>query len=247
MLSMSGLWVYYQVVCKCVVSVVKAIVLSCFNWYMCLSLSFTCSLRLSPSVSSPSLPLSLFLPSHPSSLCPVFTEVCRSAMSPPPHFLAIPFSSTLSPFLPISLMFLPHFLYLPPFIAVSTFTYYVYRQIYIRCNVCLQVIIEGSVERLSSEESSKYFHSRPKASQIGACVSHQSAKISGREVSLYHLTPPPPHDYGPHYTYISKLSSWLPLENVRNFEEKLCNLTHSGVLTYKYFVNFLDSNIEKQR
>jgi len=37
-----------------------------------------------------------------------------------------------------------------------------------------QVRIEGKVEKLSMEESKAYFHSRPKASQIGALVSNQS-------------------------------------------------------------------------
>lgn len=46
-----------------------------------------------------------------------------------------------------------------------------------------QVRIEGSVKRLSEEESEQYFHSRPKGSQIGAVVSRQSTVIPDREVS----------------------------------------------------------------
>ncbi|KAG8140088.1 hypothetical protein E2320_002807 [Naja naja] len=45
----------------------------------------------------------------------------------------------------------------------------------------LQVRIEGSVERLPEQESEKYFHSRPKSSQIGAVVSRQSTVIANRE------------------------------------------------------------------
>ena len=37
-----------------------------------------------------------------------------------------------------------------------------------------KVRVEGSVEKLPAEESEKYFQSRPRASQIGACVSEQS-------------------------------------------------------------------------
>ncbi|XP_040187239.1 pyridoxine-5'-phosphate oxidase [Rana temporaria] len=44
-----------------------------------------------------------------------------------------------------------------------------------------QVRIEGSVEKLSDEQSDKYFHSRPKSSQIGAVVSSQSQVIPDRE------------------------------------------------------------------
>ena len=45
-----------------------------------------------------------------------------------------------------------------------------------------QIRIEGRVEKLSSQESAEYFHSRPKASQIGAWTSDQSRVIPNREV-----------------------------------------------------------------
>ena len=45
-----------------------------------------------------------------------------------------------------------------------------------------QVRIEGRVEKLSSAESAEYFHSRPKASQLGAWTSDQSRVIPNREV-----------------------------------------------------------------
>ncbi|WP_183560261.1 pyridoxamine 5'-phosphate oxidase [Mucilaginibacter sp. SP1R1] len=44
-----------------------------------------------------------------------------------------------------------------------------------------QVRIEGTIEKLSKEDSERYFHSRPKGSQIGAVVSPQSQEIEGRE------------------------------------------------------------------
>ena len=45
-----------------------------------------------------------------------------------------------------------------------------------------QVIIEGTLANLSREESAAYFHSRPRASQLGAWVSQQSSIITGRSV-----------------------------------------------------------------
>jgi len=45
-----------------------------------------------------------------------------------------------------------------------------------------QVKIRGTVERISSTESLKYFLSRPKGSQLGAWVSAQSSVISSRKV-----------------------------------------------------------------
>ncbi|OCX53280.1 pyridoxamine 5'-phosphate oxidase [Mucilaginibacter sp. PPCGB 2223] len=45
-----------------------------------------------------------------------------------------------------------------------------------------QVRIEGTVEKVSREESEKYFYTRPKGSQVGAVVSPQSQEIEGRDI-----------------------------------------------------------------
>lgn len=45
-----------------------------------------------------------------------------------------------------------------------------------------QIRIEGTVEKVSREESERYFYTRPKGSQVGAVVSPQSQEIDGREM-----------------------------------------------------------------
>lgn len=45
-----------------------------------------------------------------------------------------------------------------------------------------QVIVEGTVSQVSREETDAYFHSRPRASQLGAWVSRQSSIIPDRAV-----------------------------------------------------------------
>lgn len=45
-----------------------------------------------------------------------------------------------------------------------------------------QVRIQGRVEKVSEAESERYFHSRPKGSQLGAWASEQSQAIANREV-----------------------------------------------------------------
>ena len=51
-----------------------------------------------------------------------------------------------------------------------------------------QIRIEGKVEQLTSVESDNYFHSRPKASRLGAWASNQSQVISNRQVLEQNLT-----------------------------------------------------------
>jgi pyridoxamine 5'-phosphate oxidase len=45
-----------------------------------------------------------------------------------------------------------------------------------------QVRIEGTIEKLSREQSEEYFQTRPKASQLGAVASPQSQEIEGRKI-----------------------------------------------------------------
>ncbi|MGH8868048.1 MAG: pyridoxamine 5'-phosphate oxidase [Actinomycetes bacterium] len=45
-----------------------------------------------------------------------------------------------------------------------------------------QVIVEGPVSRVSREEVEAYFHTRPRASQLGAWASTQSSVVASREL-----------------------------------------------------------------
>jgi pyridoxamine 5'-phosphate oxidase len=45
-----------------------------------------------------------------------------------------------------------------------------------------QIRIEGTVEKISEEESDNYFFVRPWESRLGAWASHQSEVISGRDI-----------------------------------------------------------------
>lgn len=43
-----------------------------------------------------------------------------------------------------------------------------------------QIQVQGQVQKVSREDSLAYFHSRPKASQVGAIASHQSQPLTDR-------------------------------------------------------------------
>lgn len=44
-----------------------------------------------------------------------------------------------------------------------------------------QILIKGIAEKTSDSDSTNYFHSRPKGSQLGTAVSHQSEPIDSRQ------------------------------------------------------------------
>ncbi len=48
-----------------------------------------------------------------------------------------------------------------------------------------QVRINGRVEKVSPEESSEKFNSKPKSYQVGAIISHQSNRLPDRVVSIF--------------------------------------------------------------
>lgn len=45
-----------------------------------------------------------------------------------------------------------------------------------------QIRVEGSIERVSAEESAQYFRTRPRGGQLGAWASRQSEQIESRDV-----------------------------------------------------------------
>lgn len=48
--------------------------------------------------------------------------------------------------------------------------------------IARQVIVGGTVERVSAQETAAYFHSRPHGSQLGALASEQSSVVASRAV-----------------------------------------------------------------
>lgn len=82
-----------------------------------------------------------------------------------------------------------------------------------------QVRIEGTIEKIDEKESERYFHSRPRGSQIGAHASPQSREISGRDVLQKNLEqleekygdtvqiPKPPH-WGGYLVKPSYIEFW---------------------------------------
>ena len=81
-----------------------------------------------------------------------------------------------------------------------------------------QVRVQGSVERITAEESDAYFASRPRGSQLGAIVSPQSQPIASRVViedGLAKLTqdlgdrePPRPASWGGYRVVPDQIELW---------------------------------------
>lgn len=87
-----------------------------------------------------------------------------------------------------------------------------------------QVRIEGTTEKINREKSATYFHSRPKASQIGALVSNQSEVITDRSVLEKKLSVisdqyketdrvPIPDNWGGYHITIKKIEFWQGRES----------------------------------
>ena len=81
-----------------------------------------------------------------------------------------------------------------------------------------QIRIEGTAEKTSRQDSEKYFHSRPRGSQIGAAISNQSETIESREIleqkkeslvaELGNSTVPLPDNWGGYLIRPTRLEFW---------------------------------------
>ncbi len=86
-----------------------------------------------------------------------------------------------------------------------------------------QVRIEGTVSKLSESESEKYFHSRPRGSQLSAAASPQSQVVTKAELqSMRNKTEekygdeglvPKPEAWGGYVLYPSRIEFWQGREN----------------------------------
>ncbi|MDY7536708.1 pyridoxamine 5'-phosphate oxidase [Undibacterium sp. RTI2.1] len=80
-----------------------------------------------------------------------------------------------------------------------------------------QVRIEGRVEKMSAEESDRYFHSRPLGSRHGAIASQQSAEVDSRKLLETRMAevveqageqPPRPEHWGGYRLQPERLEFW---------------------------------------
>ncbi len=86
-----------------------------------------------------------------------------------------------------------------------------------------QVIISGTIAKVSRENSEQYFHSRPRGSQLSAFVSNQSEEISSREELESKLQKakeefakkevPLPQDWGGYLVTPTSFEFWQGREN----------------------------------
>jgi pyridoxamine 5'-phosphate oxidase len=86
-----------------------------------------------------------------------------------------------------------------------------------------QIQIEGAIDRVTREESEKYFNRRPKGSRLGAIASRQSEIIPNREMlerRLAELTvtyakadPPTPETWGGYRLTPDRFEFWQGREN----------------------------------
>lgn len=100
----------------------------------------------------------------------------------------------------------------------------------------VQVRIEGTVERLSAQESDAYFATRPRGSQIGAWASAQSRPLANREEFEARIeqveqrfptgsVPRPPH-WGGYVVVPDRIEFWHGAKF--RLHERVCYVRHGG-------------------
>ncbi|MDH3251630.1 MAG: pyridoxamine 5'-phosphate oxidase [Ignavibacteria bacterium] len=100
-----------------------------------------------------------------------------------------------------------------------------------------QVRMEGTVEKISEEESDRYFHSRPRVSQISAAISEQSLEVESRqelerrardlEAHLAGKAVPRPMHWGGYRLRARQIEFWQGRTG-RLHDRLLYTLTHGG-------------------
>ncbi|MCJ8320691.1 MAG: pyridoxamine 5'-phosphate oxidase [Colwellia sp.] len=92
-----------------------------------------------------------------------------------------------------------------------------------------QIRIEGTVEKISLEQSAQYFHSRDRGSQIGAWASKQSAKIkhdNELQESVDYYNGKYPHGEVPHPSF---WGGWRVKPNYIEFWQGRSNRLHDRI------------------
>jgi pyridoxamine 5'-phosphate oxidase len=86
-----------------------------------------------------------------------------------------------------------------------------------------QILIEGAIDKVTRDESEKYFNRRPKGSRLGAIASRQSEIIPNREMLEHRLSelvetyaetdPPMPETWGGYRLAPDRFEFWQGREN----------------------------------
>ena len=107
-----------------------------------------------------------------------------------------------------------------------------------------QVRVVGKIERLEKDESEKYFHTRPRGSQIGAWASQQSELLDARKqlMSKYKMYEerfgteiiPLPENWGGYRLVPHEIEFWHGAEHRLHIREQFLRDGDQWVMTLRY-------------